>query len=365
MTLPDISIAREISQQIVETRFNTPNEIVTWMGAMQAQDFPMVKWAVSLRLPGSSEASIEAAMDKGEILRTHLLRPTWHLVAADDIHWMLGLTANRIKASMKSRDKELELDETIYSKCNALIQKALSGCKQFTRDEIIAEIKIAGIATDNNRASHILMRAELDGIVCSGALKGNKQTYALLDERVPKTAIISREESLGKLASRYFISHGPASLNDFVWWSGLAVSDARIALEMVKTDLISEIIGNETYWFRPTLKPINPDLNKVILLPAFDEFIISYKDRSASLLLNDHKKAVSDNGIFRPVIMINGLVTGIWKRRFLKEKVIIETDFLRQHTSSEKKQIEIEAAKYGLFLNKKAEVIFKNNADGK
>ena len=365
MTFQNISTARLYNQQFVETSFNTPKEIVAWMGAMQAQDYPMVKWAIGIRLHGSTEMSIEAALDKGEILRTHLLRPTWHLVAAEDIHWMLDLTANRIKSSMKSRDNELELDEFIYSKSNSLIQKTLTDNKNLTRDEIVAVLNFAGIATDNNRASHILMRAELDGIICSGLNKGNKQTYALLDERVPKTAIISRGDSLGKLALRYFISHGPAGLNDFVWWSGLSVSDARIALEMVKTDLISEIIGNETYWFSPTLKPINPDLNQVILLPAFDEFIISYKDRSASLLLNDHKKAVSDNGIFRPVIMINGLVTGIWKRRFLKEKVIIETDFLRQHTSSEKKQIEIEAAKYGLFLNKKAEVIFKNNTDGK
>jgi hypothetical protein len=354
MTLPDISAARLFSQQITETSFNSPKDIVAWMGAMQAQDYPMVKWAIGKRLPGSTETGIEAALDQGTILRTHLLRPTWHIVSADDIHWMLSLTADRIKASMKSRDRELELDDSIYRKSNALFQKILSGGKQLNRDEIVAELKIAGIATDNNRTSHILMRAELDGIVCSGAIKDKKQTYAILSDRVPKTENISREAALVKLAQRYFTSHGPASLRDFVWWSGLPVSDARNALEMVKPDLICENIGNETLWFSPLIKLAGNDLNHLALLPAFDEFIISYTDRSASLPWIDHKKAVSDNGLFRPIIAINGQVTGIWKRSVIKEKVIIETEFFRPHTSSEKQRIEIEAAKYGVFLNKNA-----------
>lgn len=362
MTFQNISTARLYNQQFVETSFNTPKEIVAWMGAMQAQDYPMVKWAIGIRLHGSTEMSIEAALDKGEILRTHLLRPTWHLVAAEDIHWMLDLTANRIKSSMKSRDNELELDEFIYSKSNSLIQKTLTDNKNLTRDEIVAVLNFAGIATDNNRASHILMRAELDGIICSGLNKGNKQTYALLDERVPKTAIISRGDSLGKLALRYFISHGPAGLNDFVWWSGLSVSDARVALEMVKENLISEKIGDETYWSGPTLPSTEYDIKQVLLLPAFDEFIISYKDRSPSLPSDDHKKAISNNGIFHPVIMINGFASGIWKRSISKEKVIIETKFFRKHTPSEKDLIETEATKYGVFLGKKAVVEFKDNA---
>jgi hypothetical protein len=251
------------------------------MGAMQAQDYAMSKWVVGCRLPESTGALIEKALDKGEIIRTHLLRPTWHLVSAKDIHWLLDLSAPQIKAAMKSRNKELEITDALFTKSNTLLEKALAKAKQLTREDLLANLEKAKIALDNNRAAHFLMQAELDGIICSGAIQDKKQTYALLSERAPKAKSIGLEEALGKLAERYFSSHCPATLKDFIWWSGLSVTDAKKALEMAKENFLSEKIGEETYWLTNHFSIPKKDKASVNMLPAFDEFIISYTDRTS------------------------------------------------------------------------------------
>jgi hypothetical protein len=356
MTSAEIANIRLHNQQITGTKFKTVKEIVGWMGAMQAQDYAMSKWSVGVRLPNSTDLQIEEAIDKAEIIRTHLMRPTWHLVSADDIYWMLDLTAPQIKPILNSRNKELELSEAIYTKCNNLIEKALASEKHLTRDELIVHLEKAKIVTDNNRASHIIMRAELDGIVCNGFTKNKKQTYALLNERVSKTITLVREEALAKLANCYFSSHSPATLKDFVWWSGLSVKDAKSALEMVKTNFISETINSEVYWCTnsfslPKSKPLS-----FYLLPAFDEFIISYKNRNDSLSKEYQPHVVTNNGIFKPTIVVNGQVVGIWKRTIKKDTVIIETDFFEQQPKSIKSLIGKAAEAVGTFLNKKIEL---------
>ena len=328
MDLIDIARLRLVNQQITESKFKTVKEIVGWMGAMQAQDFNMSKWAVGIRLPGVNEETINAAIDRGEIIRTHLLRPTWHLVSADDIYWMLKLTASQIKTFMKSRDKELGLTDAVFRKSNNIIEKALSGGNHLAREELVTELARAGIAVDDNRASHLLVRAEIDGILCSGRVKSNKQTYALLPERVKQVKTLEHDEALAELARRYFTSRGPATLQDFVWWSGLPVSESRKALAMIKPDFIDETIDNQIYWFANSFSVSGFDRDLLYLLPAFDEFLISYKDRSASLPFEDQKKAVSSNGIFYPIIVLNGQVIGTWKRTIRKDKVMVEIKFL-------------------------------------
>lgn len=359
METEQIGKIRLISQSIAEPKFKTPKDIVGWMGAMQAQDYNMAKWALGVRLPDSTEEVIQSAIDKGEILRTHLLRPTWHLVAADDIHWMLELSAPQIKAVFKSRHKNLELTAAILKKSNVILEKALSAGKHLTREELVAQFKSSKIATNDNRAAHLLMNAELDGLICSGTSENNKTTYALLEERVPKPKSLPREEALGRLADRYFLSHGPATLRDFSWWSGLSLTDARKGLDSVKSKLISETNGSETYWLGEKNSVATNKMQSVFLLPAFDEFIISYKNRSASLLLENHRKTISNNGIFWPVIVIKGKVTGLWKRVIKKDSVLIELDFFQRHNKSIQQQIKKAAAVYGRFLQKEAEVIFK------
>ncbi len=205
---------------------------------------------------------IEKAVSDGTILRTHVMRPTWHFVTPADIRWMLALTAPRVLAAIAYYDRVLELNGADFIKSNAVITKALQGGKQLTRAELASELQQAGFAIDNSqRIGHIIMHAELDGIICSGARRGKQFTYALLDERAPQSRTLDRDEALAELARRYFGSHGPAALQDFVWWSGLTTADARAALEMVTSQLMCEIVDGQTYWFSSSATPRH-DLSK-------------------------------------------------------------------------------------------------------
>ncbi len=322
-TIANIRLA---AQQLSSTNFTTPKEIVAWLGAVQAQDFNMAKWAVGIRLPESCIKSIEEAFDKGEILRTHVLRPTWHFVAPQDIRWMLALSAPRIKASSKSRDRDLEITEALYTKTNRIIEKALAGNGMLTREELSSVLEKSGIAVDTSRMIHFMMRAELDGVVCSGVLKEKKHTYALLDERVTKTKSLNKEEALATLAGIYFSSHGPATLQDFVWWSGLTVAEAKQGLEAVRKKFVCEKTGMQEYWLSNDFSSVSSKKESLFLLPAFDEYIIAYRDRTAVLPATHHVKAISSNGIFRPTIVHNGQVSGLWKKSASKKNPV-ETDY--------------------------------------
>jgi hypothetical protein len=358
MTIKDIVNLRLSSQQITDRTFDKLKDVVGFMGAIQAQDFAMAKLAIGVRLPGSTDKIVTTAIDKGEIIRTHLLRPTLHFVSADDIYWLLKLTAPQIKSSMQSRNKELGLTENVFNKSNKVIIRALSDGKNLTREDLKKELEKAKINTVNNRLSHLLMEAELDGIMCSGEIKGKKQTYAMLSERVPNKKVFSKEEALAELAGRYFSSHGPATLKDFVWWSGLPVKDAKSALELVKSNLIPEIFNSETYWLTDSFSISHNSLKSVHLLPAFDEYIISYKDRSAMFAIKDNKKAVSNNGIFKPVIILDGQVIGIWRRSTKRDKIIIETEFFRSFSKAVIKLIKRASLELEYFFNKKIELHF-------
>lgn len=359
MTLQNIAVIRLASQQIVSTTFKTPKDIVDWMGAMQAQDYAMAKWGIGMRLPQSTRQDVEKAIDTGKIIRTHVLRPTWHFVSPEDIYWMLELTAPRLKRSMRSRDKELGLTETLYTKSNSIIEKALEKDTYLTREELMIKLQKAKIPTHDYRSGHLMFRAELDGIACGGAAKNKKQTYALLSKRVKRTTALNKDEALAKLARRYFSSHCPATLKDFIWWSGLSVKDAQNGLDLVKPHFISEIIGAETYWLSNSFAKFSTSKASAHLLPAFDEFTISYKDRSATLPLGHQKKAFTSNGIFKPVVIVNGEGIGLWKRILKKEKVIIETELFKKPTVAVKDLIKKAGERYGRYLEMPAEIHFR------
>lgn len=317
----------------------------------------MVKWGVGVRLPNATEKIIEEALNKGEIIRTHVLRPTWHIVSADDLRWILALTAPQIKAGMKSRHKELGLTDAILAKSRKVIEKTLRNGNHSTREELVSVLNKAKINTDENRASHIFVAAELESLICSGAQKNGKPTYSLLDERVPAAQPIGREEALASLAKRYFTSHGPATSEDFNWWSGLSAGDAKRALESVKSELLSETVEGKTYWFA---EHGGKTKSAAFLLPAFDEFIISYKDRSATITSRNHKRAVSSNGMFHPTIIVNGETIGIWKRTIKKNKVDIQLNYFVSPTRVAQTVVEVEAARYGRFLDRKTGSVTKN-----
>jgi len=359
MNLKQIAYLRLINQQIAGTKFKTAKEIVSWMGAVQAQDYQMAKWAIGIRLPGSIEKEIEYAVDRGEILRTHLLRPTWHFVSSDDIYWMLQLTAPHIKNSLKSRWKQLELDQKTIQKSNRIIEKALKDGKHLTREEIFEILEREKIAAGNQRGVHLLLEAELNGIICSGATKGNQRTYALLEERVPKKNLLRRDEALAKLAQKYFSSHGPATLQDFVWWSGLPVKDARHAIEMIKQNFNSQKIGAQIYWSINSSAAQTKNKDAAYLLPAYDEYLISYKDRSAVLAFEERKRTISINGIFKPTVIANGIVMGIWRKVTKREKIIMETDFFQEINKSLQTTIKLKSAELGNFFKKEVQLSVK------
>lgn len=335
MTASAISKKRFANQHIQGKKFDSAKELVQWMGAMQAQDYNMAKWAIGVRLKNSTNQLIEEAINNTEIIRTHVLRPTWHFVSAKDIRWILELTAKNLNRSLASNNKTLELDEKIFRRCNTIIEKLLSNGNHLTRKEIMEALEKKGIKTNPLRAAHIMFKAETDMIVCNGIKRDKESTYALFNERVPSTKKFSKEEALAELADRYFKSHGPAALHDFTWWSGLSVSDAKQALELVKSQMVSEKLKDHVYWLFPYTVTEKIKDNEMVFLPAFDEFLISYKTREISLDPMFASKSYTTNGIFNPIIVHNAKVIGTWKPQYKKE-ILIKEQFFGKPTETQK-----------------------------
>lgn len=350
MKSSNIPILRLISQRLELSNFKAPEQTVTWMGAVQAQEYPMSKWAVGIRTPGATESSVQKSIDKGSILRTHVLRPTWHLVSPKDIHWMLQLTSDRIKASMKSRNRELGLTPAIFKKSNQLLSKILEGKKHLSRPEIITAYKKSKIAVNENRLSHLLGWAELDALICSGANADKKTTFALLADRVKQPKTISDEQALLLLTERYFLSHGPATAVDFSWWSGLTLTNASKGIEIASKKLLSEKIDGTEYWMEPSLRDATLETSSVHLLPSYDEFIIAYKDRSMLISPTISKQIISINGIFRPVILFDGKVTGLWNRVNQGNEPVVELKFFQNPSKKVKDLVHEAMSKYSKFL---------------
>src|SRR6266568_4047343 len=312
MTHVDIAQQRLYNQLITRQTFEKAGDVVRWLCAVQAQDYAAAKWALGLRMQNSTDEIIEQAFAVGAILRTHVMRPTWHFVSPADIRWLLALTAPRVNAGNASWYRRLELDDALFIRSNAVLAKALQGGKQLTRAELVSVLQRAGIATDDLlRFTYIMIRAELDGIICSGARSGKQFTYALLDERAPQARTLDRDDALAEFARRYFTSRGPATLQDFVWWSGLTVADARTGLEMVTSQLLYEVIDGQTYWFTSSTLPANDLSQTVYLLPNYDEYIVGYTDRSAVFDASHTQKLdTRGNVLFQHTIVLNGRIVG-------------------------------------------------------
>ncbi|HEX2921696.1 MAG TPA: winged helix DNA-binding domain-containing protein [Bacteroidales bacterium] len=357
MNLNDISWLRLSNQQLLKQDFKSPVELVRWMGAMQAQDYNMSKWAMGIRLPGSTTEIINKAFYEGEIVRTHVLRPTWHIVPSEDLVWMIELTSQKIKSSLNSRHTVLGLDNITLDKANKIITSALRGNKHLTKNDLVQHLKDERIALDSSRAYHLLFWAELSGLICSGRPSAVNTTYSLIEEWAPGKGSLSRETSLGKLAVRYFTSHGPAMLKDFSWWSGLSITESRKAIEIAGNKLEKIKVEQNEYWCGCDLLNIEGS-TKAYLIPAFDEILISYSDRSAMLTRVDNKKAISSNGFFRPVIVTDGQVSGLWKTTKNKDKIIVEAVFFKRSSKSAKESVSKEVEAYGNFIGRKTEVVF-------
>ena len=321
-----------------------------WLCAVQAQDYPAAKWALGSRMRSAVDEDVERAFDDGAILRTHLLRPTWHFVLPADIRWLLALTAPRIKAGLAYRHRQLELDARTLRRAGATIGKSLLDGVPRTRDELRWVLTRAGIRSLGvERMTHIMAMAELDGIVCSGPRKGKQFTYALLDDRAPQRRALERDEALAELASRYFRSRGPASVHDFAKWAGLTVADAREGLEAVKTGLRSMEADDATLWF-PATRPVRGPSPTAYLLSIYDELVSSYKDRSALVEPRHAKKLVGMGNALTAVIAIDGRIVGTWKRRLRGKAVTIETRPFEPLSRAGARAIAATARAYGEYL---------------
>ncbi|MCU0495542.1 MAG: winged helix DNA-binding domain-containing protein, partial [Chloroflexaceae bacterium] len=231
------------NHQLSQPQVQPPEEVVAWLGAVQAQEYAHARWGLGLRLPGATDAAIEQALTDGRILRTHVMRPTWHFVTPADIRWLLALTAPRVHKVNAHMYRKCELDKALFARSNAAIVKALESGQHLTRAELGVALGQVGMQAEGTRLSLIVMAAELEGLVCSGARRGKQFTYALLDDHAPKTRHLTREEGLAELTRRYFSSHGPATIQDFSWWSGLTQADVKVGLELAKSHLVHETIG--------------------------------------------------------------------------------------------------------------------------
>ena len=351
MTPLDIARERLRNQRITEATFRKPIEVVAWLGAVQSQDYAGAKWALGLRMQNAVDDEIERAFTQGSILRTHLLRPTWHFVTPADIRWMLALTAARVHAVNAYMYRKLALDSAIFKRSNAALAKALQGGRQLTRDELRGVLQRAGIATDGElRMGYLMMHAELEGIVCSGPRRGKQFTYALLEERAPQAKSLKREEALAELARRYFVSRGPATVQDFAKWSGLPVTDAGSGLASVKAQLQHETVCGQTYWF-PIVRPAPRDKSPTAhLLSIYDEYISGYKDHSAMTDQRNAKKLVAMGNALSYVIVVDAQVVGTWRRTMRTNGVVIETDVFTRLTKAQTRAVSIAARAYGKFF---------------
>ncbi|PXY44439.1 winged helix DNA-binding domain-containing protein [Flavobacterium hydrophilum] len=345
MTHHEISNHRLVAQKLDKTSHNSPEEIVKHLGAMQAQDYAMAKWTIGSRCD-STEREIEEAINSGKIIRTHILRPTWHLVSSEDIYWMLDVSGPQVKRIILAETKKYGCDEKEFDKINSAIEKILAGNNHLTREEIIQELNVKKFSGDYKLSPVlIMMYAELDGLVCNGKMKGKQMTYSLLEERVPKPqSKLTKEEGLAKLAKRYFESHGPATLLDFSWWSGFPVTICKNIINAIELQLNHFTVDNQVYWFGKEYAVDNKFDESVHFIAAFDEILISYKTREVSILPEHQPKAFTKNGIFKPVILENGKVIGTWKRTVKKDHTKIETDFFNE-TESHKKAVLFEGIK--------------------
>lgn len=350
MNASEISRLRLHNTGLSRSPFKSPVDAVSHLGAVQAQDFAAAKWALGLRIKNSTDEDIEKAFNEGKILRTHVMRPTWHFVAPEDIRWMLELTAPRVKAVLAHYNRKLELDDALFARSNSAITRELQNNTYLTRQELKTVLANTGIETDVQRLAHIIMWAELDGLICSGPRRGKQFTYALMEERVAKAKKLSREQALSKLALSYFTGHGPAQLKDFSWWSGLTVKDSRYSLDLIESKLEKATINGKTYWFSAYAEVETPVSQSAYLLSIYDEYTIAYKDRSDISEARYIERMISKGNALTAVIILNGRVAGTWDKALKKSMVEIRLNPFRQLNEGEQEALESEVARYGKFI---------------
>jgi hypothetical protein len=348
MTEKEIIQQRLSVQQLLSPKFEKAEDVVRWFGAVQAQDYLGSLWAVGQRTKAANEAAIEKAISDRKIVRTWPMRGTLHFTVPENVRWMLKLLTPRIVKRAASVYRQAELDKKIFMKSAKVVEKALQGKEPVTRDELYVVLEQSKIKTSNTRGLHISGYLAMQGLICGGPRKGKQPTFTLLEEWVPMTKQPDPEEAMANLAMIYFRSHGPATLEDFSWWSGLSKSEAHASLSMVKDQLVQETFKDQQFWRSLFTAVSKTKVPSTYLLPAYDEYSVAYKDRCT--ILDPAHAAKAGNGIFAPCVVINGKIAGTWKRSFEKNKVSVTVNPLRPFNRSESSAVKTVTRQYSKFV---------------
>lgn len=351
MTPSKIISERLHRQQLSQPAFTTPYEVVSWMGAIQAQDIYGAQWAIGSRLPAPTLMDIESAIASAQIVRSWPMRGTLHFVAAEDLGWMLRLLAPRISSRQKGRQRELELDAKVLARTHRLLEKHLGKNGPKTRASLLDLLEKKNISTAGQRGAHILQHHALEGLICLAAHQGKQPVFALSEAWIGEEKRLGPEESLRELTVRYFSSHGPATAEDFAWWSGLSITRAREGLSICREELERIGLGEKEYWLGSGPPATSARVPAVRLLPGFDEYLLGYRDRSLVLEPEYASRVVpGNNGMFMPVLLRNGHVRGIWKRQIRRHSVDVNIFPFQPKDAAGVRQLGTEIKKYKGFL---------------
>jgi hypothetical protein len=350
MKAADILRLRLERQGLARPTFARPEEVVSWFGAVQAQDYLGSLWALGLRTAKATESAVEAAESRRAIVRTWPMRGTLHFVAAADARWMTRLLAPRVIARHSARWKrEFGVDARMIARADEVVAHALEGGKRLSRNAVYDALESRRIRTGGSRGRHLLLCLAMQGRVCLAGRDGKQHTFALLDEWLPKSRHLEGEAALAELARRYFTSHGPATPRDFAWWSGLSLKEAKSALGGASTSLTKIAGDGVDYWWhddgkRRIAKPAGP---QVRLLPAYDEYTVGYHDRSS---LVDGRAPVSKMSLLSPAMLIDGRVAGSWTRVLGTKGAVLRAKPTRKLSARETTALRAAARSYGDFL---------------
>lgn len=329
LTTSDIARWRLRTQGLVGSGFVSPVDVVATMGAVQAQDHAIALWSVAQRVPGATVTDVQRLLDDGALLRTHVLRPTWHYVTPADIRWMLALTAPRVHVHNGTYYRRHGFDDAVFARAHDRLRTALAEGAHRTRAELAEELAKDGIAVAGQALEHLVMHAELAGVICSGPMRGRQQTYALLEDRAPPArAQWPTSRMLAELTLRYFTGHGPATVHDFRWWSSLTMRQIEAGLEQVGDRLHRVTVDDRTYLAAgppppPTTWPADGPI--VHLVQALDEYVVGYQDSRDVIDLSGAEAAHRDTpGLPSALVLVDGQIAGRWRRRIRVAHVDVE-----------------------------------------
>ncbi len=360
MDLTDIAGCRLRHQRLAGAPLPSAADVVRWLGAVQAQDYAGAKWALAQRAGDLTNTALDRLFDAGTILRTHVLRPTWHFVVPEDAHWLLQLTGPRLRASLRGRHRQLELSDRDIALAANVMSEALGGGRSLTRAELGSILREAGVASDGQRLPHLLLCAEVDAVIISGPLRDKQFTWALFEDRAPKSRKLDRDEAAARLVHRYFQSHGPALVEDFTWWSGLTLRETRRAIAAVGPALSARDMGGKQYWLASSSSGVSGAASSPVghLLPNWDEYTVAYRDRSAAVRSADAERILGlpFGSILGNVVTVDGNVRGSWTRRIGHANVEVLVQPFGTLSASEVQAVHAAAQRFGRFLERPAQV---------